>query len=467
MDTQQNIVHYDSANNINYYVTNLFHQNKFYKDDQLHLLLYDISSSIWHKSSILNDKYYYNNSDTYLFWNNNPLHTFVVAGTVISYHWKHFNSNEYIIFNIDDNSFNSLHCNNSVIPQFVINKNALSSHFINNLPSIKNIHCKVSNPNFKFNTLDIVQIIDFNFNLIDQINFWHRSINDKHRLENSIWNVESHNNNNNQPQHVFIESLNNNIIKNNLEILSPYLHPQDTSASTDLPPTQDIPMIEINTKDTSQIAIDTSQIAIDTPQIAIKTAIETATQTAIETATQQDISLKCLHLNFLSTIYKFHQLMPRATNITITDLYQFNGLTHLLDQYTKSKTSSTISASVLKSNIFNDIISHYQHIGLISTYNNNNNCNISPFLQLLSFIQLKCTKWIKLQSKINTINLHQIIQTFKPTIENLNVDTVLKLYKIVMNDLKSTGQKLIQDWYVELDSNGSDHKYALIHITFM
>lgn len=437
MDSQQNVVFHDKINNWNYYITNLFHQNKVYQYNNLHLLLSKLASIYAHSLSLYN----YNNNNTYkqneqyLFWNNNPLNTFVVSGNIISYHWKYFNNSEYVIFKIDDNSLHH-HQHTSTTPHFIINKSALPHTLTNNLHSLKNIKCLVGNPKFQHNELQIIEIIQFNFNLSQQIQFWYRAIDDLFTLDNQVWDLEqqqhraaTHSNN-----QIYIETLNNNIIKNNLTVLSPYLHPQDHDDMSSI----DLSMVSDNLSETE-----------DQP-----------TQQAPAP------SLKSLNYNFLDTIYNYHQIVPTATNISITDLYQFNGLNDLLDQYTQAHTKTTISASILKSSLFNNILHNYQSMGLISLYNNNNNCNIKPYLQLLASIIPKCTKWLKLQTKINTINFIQIQQSFKPHIPNLNVETILAMYKVVMNAFTARG-KLVQEWYVELDSNVSNHKYALIHIIYV
>lgn len=463
MDSQQNVIYHDKNHDWNYYITTLFYQNKLYQNNNLNLLLLDLSN-IWKSSFNFNKlNYYYNNlNEQFLFWNNNPLNKFIISGTIISYQWKFFNNNEFIIFSIDDNSFN----NNlpKSIPQFIINKKNLPMDLLNNLNNLKNIQLQVSRPKFNYNTLEINKILNYNFNLLTQIEFWKLAIDDKLFYNDVIWNIERQkNNNNNSSKQLFIETLNNNIIKKNLQILSPYLEPQDTTTTTtnhdddddDDDSYNDISMISDLEKGNNQ-----SHISLDSSSFS-QSYSET---TPISNITPR-ITLKLLNYNFLTTIYNYHQLRPTSTNITITDLYQFNGLTDLLNQYTSTHTTNKANATVMKSNLFNDILTHYQSIGLISLFNNNNDCNIRPYLKLLSFIDSKCKKWLKLQTKINTINFKQIKESFIAIIINLDFDTILSMYKVVLNGL-TQGKTLITKWYIELDSNILNHKYALVHIIY-
>ena len=101
-------------------------------------------------------------------------------------------------------------------------------------------------------------------------------------------------------------------------------------------------------------------------------------------------------------------------------------------------------------------------MGLLSLFDNNNNCNLKPFLQLLTFIDSKCCTWLKSHMKINAINFEMICHSFQGIIPGLDVDTILSLFKIVLNNL-TLSDPCVYTWYFELDRNENNHKYALIH----
>lgn len=481
MDSQQNVIYHDKIHDWNIYIPSLFNQNKLY-NHTVNCLLIDLQK-IWSYS--LNISKFLSHTTTIittaniLFWNNNPINKFIVCGNVISYNFKYFNNQEYIIFQLDDNSFNNNnnyniskeHKDDIHLPKFIINKILIDDDLLlssNNLNQLKNLHIEVSNCNFIHDTIQINKIINYNFTLLEQIQFWKLAIDDKLCFQDYIWTIQridsysnenkSNNNSKDLRQQIFIENLNNNIIKKNLEILSPYLEPTNVESSNDISMISDLDKSKesLLEKDPSIISINT----IDEEEC--KEESTTKKQENPTNTNNMKFTRKELSYSFLATLYNYHLLMPNMTHITIIDLYQFNGLNNLLNETIATKQRRTLSGTIMKSTLFQNIISEYEQMGVIALYNNDNDCNLKPFLQLLSFIDSKCRTWLKLHTRINTINFQVIRQSFKEIIPNLDSKTIISLYKIVLNDLASS-DRTIKKWYFELDQNTQDHKYALIH----
>lgn len=504
MDSQQNVIYYDRIHNWNLYIPLLFTQNKLY-NYKPHCLLIDVQK-IWSYSFEIfkaNDLYYKFNKN-FLFWNNNPINKFFICGNIISYRFNYFHNIEYVAFKIDDNSFNDIKNNEQklCLPKFIINRNLLEPIINRNLQNLRNIYIEVSNVDFFNETIRIDKIVNYNFDLLDQIQFWKLAINDKLCFQDYIWiigktlitnennknkngsdNIRS-NNSGNLQQHIFIESLNNNIIKKNLEILSPYLEPQDVSSSNDISLIPELDkfgqnVYESNNKNISFINISTEDF-IDFSKVDDKNNSNNNVKHS-ETNYKNNIginsyngnnriTMKMINFSFLSTLYNYHLSVPNAQNISVVELYKFNGLNDMIQQYILSekqirkekRENNEISASLFKSTLFQTVLSKYEAIGLLSFFNNINSCDLKPFLQLLSFIDSKCHTWLRLHIKINVINFDIICRAFQRIIPRLDVETILSLFKIVLNNL-ILDDPYVNAWYFELDQNVSNHKYALVH----
>lgn len=510
MDPQQNVIYYDKTHDWNLYIPLLFTHNRLY-NYKLHCLLIDLQKIWYYSLEIFKDNdFCYKFNKNFLFWNNNPINKFLICGNIISYRYKYINNTEYIIFKIDDNSFNNNNNNKNngqklYLPKFIINRNLLTSYMDEDLQKLKNIYIEVSEIDFFNDTIRIDKIVKYNFDLLEQIQFWKLAINDKLCFQDYIWIIEktsntSENNNNDtgtdtdnkcnnssiSQQHIFIESLNNNIIKRNLEILSPYLDPEDVSSSNDISLISELEkssqnVQEQDNEDSSFINISTEGLIefskldnnINSGSSSDANKRKTDYKNSNDTNSyniNNRMTMKMLNYSFLSTLYNYHLLVPTAQNISIVDLYKFNGLNDMLEQYILSQKqikeagrgNSEISANLLKSTLFQNILSKYETMGLLSLFNNVNNCNLKPFLQLLSFIDSKCQTWLRLHIKINAINFEIICHSFRGIIPKLDVETILSLFKIVLNNLTLSDPR-INTWYFELDQNMTNHKYALIH----
>lgn len=441
MDSQQNTVARDRLCGWDLYVAALFKSNPIYKQ-QVPCLIRSLYHIWQYSNHVYHNGWYSHATDTHLlWWNNNPLSIVVLCGNVLSYKYAWFQNIEYILFNIDDNSGLISNIKGKSPLWFVMRANSLTRLItVSNLDHLNNIKFTIKSINFNQRWLYIDKIIDYNFNFTFQLSFWKDACNFKSIYKDFIWIVERSVNHNNDTPH-FINKLNNNVIKSNLQILSPYINPLDHSQSN--------------------IISDISIISLDE---------DTTTTTIAPPLTH---SWKSLRSSFISTLYQYVIEYPNNQSISITFLYQYNGLNDLLSNSLLTPPLYSPQNLIMKSNTFTNLLSFYQSMGLIILFHNNNDINLKPFNLLLNHLNSLIKPFLlnpsKKNTKVITIKFKSIISDLIDLIPNITIECIIILLKLSLTNLiqdPSINLNHVQNWFLELDhlNNDNIHEFGLIHL---
>ncbi|CCK71703.1 Stn1p KNAG_0H02880 [Huiozyma naganishii CBS 8797] len=430
------IVYYDTGSATCYYIPQLFKWCPLLlrttNAEPLRLLLNELVD-LWGRSLNVCKNWYAGVVDYQLFCGNNPLGKVVVSGLITSVRTTGNMSGQYgaHIWRIDDFS---VEFSKQPLPfSFVCDNRIIRSRVLRGVP-LRNVEVVVNRVDFDRMELYVTDILHYNYTLVEQIQLWEGAVRDFNSNKDTKWVYEpggSQQTTTTTSVHPFnfIEALQDNAERNNLEIISPYLDPQVESSSSDI----------------EDFSLEQEEIArVPVPVI----------------------SKRKLRAFFVHTLAQ-----TSTTNIPTVGLFEMESLRRTLMFYSNNKLQNQTlkrckleyySQDQLISMIFINELNHLQALHLIRIEDHNNQIMAKPLQNLYHYARGKIRLWIKLRTGVGIVNNVQIIDRLTLDRE-ISSNVIALVFKLVMDDTVSTlSQNFIRSWFIETKNDNT----SWVHISY-
>ncbi|KOH00936.1 Stn1p [Saccharomyces eubayanus] len=490
MDRYGHIAHKEG--NVCYYIPRLFNYNDYYNGlEDVRMFIGDLKDQM--RSSPFVCQNYYDERLSILFWKNHPLQQIHLLGCIVGLQYKWIGQQEYIFFQLDDCTSGSTSESFSDDAKFLtckVTKDVIMSCGlkITDLAGLTlHIYGRVS---LNYQELQ-VEYMKVCYTLTEEIEHWKMTMNTREKLNNT-WSLsdsvvaelftqeqeltpektrsemaeqnfvnlgyktpESKRN-----KTTFIEQLQEERIKDELEITSPY-NSTNTSNSVHSLSFQFVSSL----KDLPDVDFMNSSNQIENDGENSLNVVGSKSMNPPVTVSNK-ASAKSSMMLILSEL--------RMKEISSFDLYQLQEVRRVvaslaLFQFQQQNLGIIKSFTTLENEAFQNLIDNLVKLGLVNLSDIKNNVlDLLPLRKLFDYAQKRISVLVKLQCYTGTIELYHVQE--KLHLPDITISGIIDVFKECLKQTTKQYPQTLKSWWIDLNGKGElkgQNNGILLHLEYV